>query len=287
MLMDADEASCWCRTRWPSKVLQWELRLAALGAEAGADPRLNKAVRSHVHRLFLAPHKLRIGEAADLPHHEIKREWVELLDTHKRHLIVKLAFLPLLQEFVVDLPRAHDNALEARLLRRPRRTVRGRNVHDEPLESNALDAGIIRQVVEFPDRRFGHWVAKKVLWRKVDEWLPELPVDLAPEEVEVVSRRRHISDLPVGVLDLIAQVPAAEPLLIGLGHVRESVRMLVAHLEKPFHPCRAVLGALPVVPVREKAGEARLAQPFGLTSREELVKDDLSAIGKVAKLCLP
>src|SRR5687768_6311008 len=44
---------------------------------------------------------------------------------------------------------------------------------------------------------------------------------------------------------------------------------------------------LPFVAVRQEADEARHAQPFALARRDELVEDDLRAIGEIAELRLP
>jgi hypothetical protein len=43
-----------------------------------------------------------------------------------------------------------------------------------------------------------------------------------------------------------------------------------------------VLWALAIVAVRQQTHQARLAQPLGLTAGQELVKDDLRSVGKVA-----
>src|SRR5688572_30288053 len=44
---------------------------------------------------------------------------------------------------------------------------------------------------------------------------------------------------------------------------------------------------LPFIAVRQQADEAGHAQPFALARRDELVEDDLRAIGEIAELRLP
>eukprot|EP00951_Prasinocladus_malaysianus_P016335 scaffold127235_cov23-Prasinocladus_malaysianus.AAC.1 len=93
-----------------------------------------------------------------------------------------------------------------------------------------LDAGVVRQIVKLVDGRLGLGVPQEVLGAEVDEGLAELAVDLAAQQVEVVGGGGHVCDLPVGALDLVAKVAAAEPVLLRLGHLGELVRVLVAHL---------------------------------------------------------
>lgn len=67
---------------------------------------------------------------------------------------------------------------------------------------------------------------------------PPRPPHLAPEHVEEVGGRRHVHHLPVGLLHLRAQVPAAQPVrLVDLGHL---VRVLVAHLRRVGVCCVSV-----------------------------------------------
>ncbi len=44
---------------------------------------------------------------------------------------------------------------------------------------------------------------------------------------------------------------------------------------------------LPIIAMGQQHDQAVLTQPLGLAAHQKLVKDDLSAIGKVAKLRLP
>lgn len=77
----------------------------------------------------------------------------------------------------------------------------------------------------------------------------------------------------------------AEPL--GLVNPGDLVGVLVAHLQEALQARRRVLGALAVIAVRQEADEAGLPEPLGLSCRQELVKDDLGAVGKVSELGLP
>ena len=85
---------------------------------------------------------------------------------------------------------------------------------------------------------------------------------LPPQHVEVVGGRRAVDDLPVGLLQLRAQVPAGKPL--GLVDLGQHVGVFVAHLQEALEARAAMLGPLAVVAVRQQHGEARLAQPLGL-----------------------
>ena len=51
------------------------------------------------------------------------------------------------------------------------------------------------------------------------------------------------------------------------------------HLQEPLHAPAAVLGALPVIAVRQQHHQPGLAQPLGLATAQELVKDDLGGGG--------
>ena len=102
---------------------------------------------------------------------------------------------------------------------------------------------------------------------------------LPAEEVEVVRRGGDVANLPIRLLDLRPGVQS---------HIRgDLVRGFVRHLEVPLHAAARVLRPLPVVPVREQERDARLRQPLGLAAADELVDDDLSAVGEIAKLSLP
>lgn len=79
------------------------------------------------------------------------------------------------------LAGAEHDALELRLLRRPRRARLGQQpgvVHDQPLEAHADDAVVAGHVVELVEARAALGVAQQVLGRHDDERLAELAVDL-------------------------------------------------------------------------------------------------------------
>jgi len=61
----------------------------------------------------------------------------------------------------------------------------------------------------------------------------------------------------------------------------------VHELEEALNAGRGVLRPSTIEAVREEHHEAGLAHPLGLRAREELVDDDLGAVGEVAELSLP
>src|SRR3546814_20825241 len=60
-----------------------------------------------------------------------------------------------------------------------------------------------------------------------------------------------------------------------------------SHGEEPLEPGRGVLRPLALIAVRQQHHQTRHAQPFRLAGRDELVDDDLGAVGEVAELGLP
>ena len=69
----------------------------------------------------------------------------------------------------------------------------------EALVVGSLEAVVLQEVAE---RRYAEGVAQQALGRHHHQRLAEAALDLAPQHVEVVGRRRAVDDLPVGVLDL-------------------------------------------------------------------------------------
>jgi hypothetical protein len=74
------------------------------------------------------------------------------------------------------------------------------------------------------------------------KWCGPVPPYLSPQHVEVVGGRSDVADLPVDLLQLAPQ---------GGVHLGDDVRVVVAHLQVPLHAPAAVLGALPVIPIKE------------------------------------
>src|SRR5207344_2383727 len=72
---------------------------------------LDEAPRSHVLRLFLAPHHLGLGESRQLLDQRPRRKRVELLDAQEID-VVHPALLALLVEIVIDLAGAEHHALD-------------------------------------------------------------------------------------------------------------------------------------------------------------------------------
>mmetsp|Transcript_25724 Transcript_25724/g.76130 ORF Transcript_25724/g.76130 Transcript_25724/m.76130 type:complete len:398 (+) Transcript_25724:558-1751(+) len=262
---------------------------AALVLEARDHARLDVEVGAHVHRLLLAPHHLCVGVAPELAAHQVKREGRQLLQAHNSDAaVVEALTLALRVHLVEDLAGAEEHALDVGLglgARRSRLWHEARVVHDEALEAHALDAHVVSLVVKLVQAGARLGVAQQVLRAHHDERLPEGAVDLPAQHVEQVGGRGAVDNLPVGRLDLRAQVATSEPL--ALVHVGQQVRVLVRHLQEALNARRRVLRALAVVAMRELHNEAALAQPFGLAAAQELVKDDLRGVCKVAKLRLP
>ena len=102
-------------------------------------------------------------------------------------------------------------------------------------------------------------------------------MDLATQDVEQVSRGSHAGNLHVAVLVLALQLIA----------LREYARLLVAELQPPLHTAGRVLGALPIVPVRQRHHQTGTLEPLGLARGDELIDDALRVVGKVTELGLP
>ena len=113
---------------------------------------------------------------------------------------------------------------------------------------------------EVLDLRGGGFEAQHALRRHQDERLFESALHLPPQHMEVLRGRGQVADLDV---------------------------VLGAKLEEALQPRGGVLGALALVAVREQQHEAARALPLRFRRRDELVDDDLRAIGEVAELRLP
>src|SRR6516162_8049153 len=78
------------------------------------EVRLDEAPRSHVLRLLLAPHHLRLGKARELLDQRPRWEGIKLLYTQQID-VVQPALLTFFVEIVVDLARAEHHALDLRV----------------------------------------------------------------------------------------------------------------------------------------------------------------------------
>ena len=114
-----------------------------------------------------------------------------------------------------------------------------------------------REVVE---RRARLLEAEQPLRRHDDERARRRVERLAPQQVEVLRRRRAVRDADV---------------------------LLRGELEEPLEPRARVLGAVPLVAVRQQEREPRRLAPLREAGGDELVDDDLRAVDEVAELRLP
>ena len=110
------------------------------------------------------------------------------------------------------------------------------------------------------ERGHGLLVAKQALRAHHDQRPAEVPEHLPAQQViDLRGRRRH-ADLHV---------------------------VLGTELQIALGPRGRMLGALPFVAMREQHDEAADAAPFRFAGRDELIDDDLGAVGEVAELRLP
>src|SRR6185437_1110248 len=201
--------------------------------------------RAVVFRLLLSPYEvLKLRHGLQPLDQWLGREGIKLLDPHDLDAEVA-GFVPRFHQLVTELARAKDDAAGLAFRRRV-------EVGDDPAEM-AL-AG------EIGSSRHREPVAKQRLGRHQHQRLAEAAPHLAPENVEIIRRRRAIRDLEI---------------------------VLGAELQIALEPRRAVLGALPLEAMREQHDEAARAQPLGFTRGDELVDDALGAIGEVAELRFP
>ena len=161
---------------------------------------------------LLRPHHLGVRVPPHLPAHQVEGERRQLLHADDRDVLNPPGPLPLRRELVVHLAAAQQQPLDLGLRRRVRGPVGGAAVHDQALEAHALDVGVRGLVVELVEVGFRRRVPQQIFRAHHDERLAERAVELAPQEVEVVGRRCDVGDLPVGALDLAAEVAADGPL---------------------------------------------------------------------------
>ena len=86
--------------------------------------------------------------------------------------------------------------------------------------NDTLELGAFGHVLELGA---SEWQTKQRLGGKDDERFPELAVNLATEDVEIVCRAGDIADLHVGVLDLAT---------LALLHVGDDEGIVIAHLQE-------------------------------------------------------
>ena len=122
------------------------------------------------------------------------------------------------------------------------------------------DAAERRARAHVGQRRDALLVAQQRLRRHHDQRLAEVAAHLAAQRVEIVGRRGRHDHLPV---------------------------VLGGELQVALEPRRAVLRPLPLVAVRQQHHQAVHAQPLALARADELVDDDLRAVGEVAELRFP
>ena len=202
---------------------------------------------AHVERLFLTPDPLfrvRVmrSDLGDL----VTVEGIELLEADDG-CIPDLVLTAELKEIVVNLARAEDKAADA-VLGAP--VFRG-------VVKNLVKVGAFAELF---DAGNAGWMGQQALGRHDDERLAEGPVHLPPQNVEVLGRRRDVTDL----------------------HVATGTE-----LKEPLETGTAVLGTLAFVTVREQHDEMAGALPLRLGRGDELVDDDLSAVGEIAELRFP
>jgi hypothetical protein len=114
-------------------------------------------------------------------------------------------------------------------------------------------------------KRGGLRIAQQELRRENDERLSNsasivATVHLSAKEVEVLRRCGAIADLDV---------------------------VLRAELKESLHAAARMLGPLPLMPVWQQQYKPARLVPLALGGHDELIDDDLSAIGEIAELSLP
>ena len=138
--------------------------------------------RPHVFRLLLHPDPtLNIGVAfIELVQGNFRKR-IELLEADHGDMVAVLFFLACC-EFVENLSGAKQHLGHCRGI------VNGVVVNDLP-ESVAF--------LKLAQRTDAFWMAQQALWREDDQWLPELAVKLAAEDVEETGGGGAVDDLDV------------------------------------------------------------------------------------------
>src|SRR5205807_1520448 len=137
-----------------------------------------------------------------------------------------------------------------------RRTAPGGAPSRAPADDHARGA----PAGEILERGYRRLVTQETLRRHDDQRLAEGLAHLPPQHVEHLRRRRRHAHLHV---------------------------VLRAQLQEALEARRGMLGPGPLVAVRQQQREAAETLPLGLARADELVDDDLGAVGEVAVLRLP
>jgi hypothetical protein len=181
-----------------------------------------------------------------------RRERIELLEPQQVD-VVDPARVALFQQVVIDLARAHHDALDLVVGHQLGVGIALLGVVPE----HPVEAGAGGEILGVRDRQL---VAQQRFRRHQHQRLAEAAVQLAAQDVEVVRRRRAVGDDPV---------------------------VLGAHLQEPFQPGRGVLRPLALEAVRQQHHEARHAQPFAFARLMNWSNMICAPLAKVAELRLP
>mmetsp|Transcript_3640 Transcript_3640/g.8461 ORF Transcript_3640/g.8461 Transcript_3640/m.8461 type:complete len:238 (+) Transcript_3640:347-1060(+) len=196
----------------------------------------------------------------------VKGEWSNLLDRGNGH-VLETQPLPFCHQLVVNLPAAEDQALH--LL-----WVGGDlwvSLADQPLK-----AGVCLHLAQRADTLLK---AEQVLGRGHNHRLPEVPMLLSAQGVEIVRWCGQVHDLPICSLHL---TPAETVLEVG-----DVVLVVIAELQKTFNAAGGMLSSLTHVTVGQQHDDAGLLEPLVLASRDELISHHLCGVREIAELRLP
>src|SRR5262245_43889952 len=252
MHMLLHQAGSRCRRARPPGIARTLVARADM-VEHPFEVRLDEAPGAHVLRLLLAPYHLSVLEAAKLVDQGAGGEGVKLLDPEQID-VVQPALLALVVEIVIDLAGADDHAADG-IVGCERDGLVGEELGIVPQQAVEARAG-----AELGQGRDHALVTEQRFRRHQDEGLAELAMELTPQDVKVVGRRGAVRDLPI---------------------------VLGAKLEIALEPRRGMFRPLALVTVRQQQHEPRHAEPFALARGNELIDDDLRAIGEIAELRFP
>ena len=115
----------------------------------------------------------------------------------------------------------------------------------------------LRHIVERRDRMP---VAQQALWGHHNQRAPQWSDHLPPQQVKELGRRGRDTNLHV---------------------------VVAAQLQEPLEPGGGMLRTLTLHPMGQKECQAAQPLPFGFSAADELVNNDLSAIGEIPELGFP